>query len=312
MDWAALDTQSPLFDPSDVAQPAIDSFCWQQPLRNKNHDRSVTSPLESRNDMASLSFFTKRTTPNFSREESEDNHPLLELPTSQSTGQLSPPQQQQKSICTGSQSHCSGPSHVSDPSDQSSPYNILIAGGNSINSTSSNANQSISLCTQIIVHLESQMSDCSLGLDGILRISQNCMNDLLRITTLKSCQVNPNCLLLLCVAVNQMITLLENSIGAEKFLLDPLCGSSLPSLLFGTFQVDQEEQLAFCTRLVRREIQRCRQLLDRMKGMNHMHQGQQQSDHFDKSAHSTANLLQKEWFSASQERLDNLILTVTV
>lgn len=291
MKWAALNTQSPFFDPSNVAQPEMDSCCWQGPLRNSNHNRSVVSPLGSSNDMVSL----------------------LELPTARPTGQLSPPpQQHHKSICPGSQSRYSNSIGLSDSSDQFSPSNLFVAGANSTDSPNSNANQSISLCTQIIVYLESQMSDNSLGLDGILRISKTCMNDLLRITTLKSCQANPNCLLLLCVAVNQMITLLENSIGAKTSPLDPLCGSTLPSLLFGTFQVDQEEQLAFCTRLICREIQRYRQLLDRMKGMNQIHHGQQQCDHFDKSAHSTANLLQEEWFLTSLERLNSLIVTVTI
>lgn len=315
MNWVALGTQSPFFDPSNVAQFGLDSFCWQQPSPNKNGNASLTSPIGFNTDMMSLSFNTHRTTPNIGYEESDGNQPLLELHTPQSTRQQSPPQQQQqqKSIFPGSQSHYSDSIELSDPSNQSSPsYNQSIASANSTNSTTSNANQCISLCTQIIVHLESQMNDSSLGLDGVLRISKSCMNDLLRITTLESCKANLNCLLLLCVAVNQMTTLFENNIGVKKFLLDPLCGSTLPSLLFGTFQVDQEDQLAFCTRLICREIQRCRQLLDRMSGMNHNHQQQQQSDHSNKSAHSTANLLQKQWFLASLERLDSLIAAVTV
>ena len=309
MNWATSDRQSPSFDLSDVGQAEPDSFCWQQPPPNENYITPIPSPLEFNTDIIPLDFNTQSTVPEASYEQGDGNQPLLEISRSPSTRQQ---QQQQKLKCPHSQSHYSDSICPANLSDQSAlSYNHSIASANSTDSSISNANEGISICTQIISQLESQICDSRLGLDGVLRISKSCISGLFQITNLESCKTNPNCLLLLCVAVNQITTLFENNIPAMNSLLTTLSVSKLPSLLFGSFQVDQEDQLAFCTRLICREIQRCRQLLDRMSSMYHHHQQQQQSYQPNNSVHSIASLLQKQWFLASAGRLDSLVAAVT-
>ena len=308
MDWAALERQSQDMDLSNTGQAKPDFFCCQLPPPNRSCDPPLPSPQEFGRAMIPLVFESQSTMPNAGRGQSESNPSLVETPRSPSTHQL---EQQQTPIFSHSQSPCSESVGSTNPPGQPSPlYSHSIASANSTNSSTSNAGKCVSLCTQIISHLDSQMSDSSLGLDGVLRTSKSCISGLLHITTLESCKADPNCLLLLCVAVNQMSTLFENSIPAMNSLPDSPSAPTLPSLLFGAFQVDREDQLAFCTQLFCREIQCCRQLLDRISDVHH-HQ-QQQSQKPNNNANPTASLLQKEWFLASAKRLDSLVAAVTV
>lgn len=117
-----------------------------------------------------------------------------------------------------------------------------------------------------------------------------------------------------------MTTLFENNISGMNSLLHslPTSVAKMPSLHFGSFQADQEDQLAFCARLICREIQRCRQLLNLMNGIFQQQQQQQQYSlptniPSSSSAHSksTVDLLPKQWFLASAARLDSLVASIT-
>lgn len=309
MDWTSLDRQSQNLDLSNVGHAKPDSFYWQLPPPSKTYDFSLPSPQDLGRGMVPFNFESQSTVSKASCEQGERNQPVLETlrtPSAQQQQQEQQQQQQQPKLgSTHSQSHHTE-SLGTDPSGQLAPSHSHSP--TSTNSSFSNAGQCISLCTQIISHLESQISDSSLGLDGVLRISKSCISGLLHITSLESCKANPNCFLLLCVAVNQMITLFENNIPAMNSFLNTLSVSTLPSLLFGSFQVDHEDQLAFCAGLICREIQRCRQLLDRISGIHDHHQ--QQSQEPNNTTDSTASLLQKQWFLVSAERLDGLVAAV--
>lgn len=307
IDWANLDPQSQDLDISDTGQAKPDSLYWPLPPPSKSRDSTLSSPQELGRGMIPSHFEGQSTVPKAGCEQSESNQPILENPRPPSIQQQ---EQQQRQRFPHSQSHYSESIGSTNPSSQPSlSYSHFIASANSTNSNTGNAGQCISLCTQIISHLDSQISDNNLGLDGVLRISKSCISGLLHITSLESCKIDPNCLLLLCVAVNQMSTLFENNIPATNSRFNSLPVSTLPSLLFGSFQVDHEDQLAFCIRLFSREIQRCRQLLDRISGIHYHHQ--QQSQKPNDAANSTTCLLQKQWFLASAGRLDSLVAAVT-
>lgn len=265
--------------------------------------------------MPPLLFESPSRVPQAGYEPSESNQPILDISKPPATQPQE--QQPQRPGFPHSYSESTVLTNLSSQPSLSYSHSISSAtSSNSSTSTSNDASQCISLCTQIISHLDSHLGDRSLGLDGVLRTSKSCISGLLHITSLESCKVSPNCLLLLCVAVNQMSTLFENNIPATMdslSLLNSLSASSssttLPSLLFGSFQVDHEDQLAFCTRLVCREIQRCRQLLDRISGIHHLQQ--QLSQKPNDTANSAASLLQKQWFLALAARLDSLVAAVT-
>ena len=77
--------------------------------------------------------------------------------------------------------------------------------------------------------------------------------------------------------MNQIIALFESQIATMDNIQNTVCDSTtVPSLLFGSFHIDPADQLAFCKRLVGREIQRCRQLLDRMSGLHRHYELQQE------------------------------------
>ncbi|KAI4125442.1 MAG: hypothetical protein LQ338_004245 [Usnochroma carphineum] len=320
LNWATLDKESPYFDFSGIGQAGPGSSYWQQPPPDKSYNPSLPSPLDFGNDVIPLGFNTQNTASNACYEQSDSKQPILEtsrLPSTRQKHRQPQLQQQRKLDCPHTQPRLFNSMGPRNPTGQPPlPQNHSITSVNSSSSSSNssstgNAGQCITLCTQIISHLDSQTKDSSLGLDGVLRISKSCVSGLLQITTLESCKNNPNCLLLLCVAINQITTLFENTIPSMNSLLNSLSVSTLPSLLFGSFHVDQEDQLAFCSRLICREIQRCKQLLDRMSSIHDHHRQQQQSNQPDNLAHYPASLLQKQWFLALAGRLDNLAAAVT-
>lgn len=318
IDWATLDRQSQDLDLSNLGQAKPDHFYWPVPQPSTNSGSPLDSPLEFGHGMPPLLFDSQSTVPQAGYEPSESNPPILDpsRPPATTQPQEQPPQRPRFP-------HSYSESTVlSNPSSQSSlSYSHSVSSATSATSTTSttssstsNAGQCISLCTQIIAHLDSHIGDRRLGLDGVLRISKSCISGLLHITGLESCRVSPNCLLLLCVAVNQMSTLFETNIPAMDSLslsLSAPLTTTLPSVLFGSFQVDHEDQLAFCTRLVGREVQRCRQLLDRIGAIHHHQQQSQSQAQNPNNSDSAASLLQKQWFLALAARLDRLAAAVT-
>lgn len=309
IDWATLDRQSQDLDLSNLGYAKPEHFHWPMPQPRKKRDSPLESPQEFGRGMPPLFFESQSAVPKAGCEPSESNQPILDT--------FKPPvtqpqeEQQQRPRFLKSYSESSALSNLS--SQPSISYSHSISSATSSDISTGNAGQCISLCTLIIAHLDSHSGNSNLGLDGVLRISKSCISGLLHITSLESCQANPNCLLLLCVAVNQMSTLFETHIPATDSLpSNSFSVSTLPSLLLGSFQVDHEDQLAFCTQLVCREIQRCRQLLDRIRGIHHLQlQQQQQSQKPNDTATSAASLLQKQWFLTVAGRLDSLVAAVT-
>lgn len=303
MRWPAPDGQSQHLDLSSNNPGRPGALPSQQPPPRKSGIIPLPSPL----DLTSLGFPTHDLSPNANCEVSDRNRVPLKFvgqtpsqKPQQTTTQLHSPYLQSNSI------------EAADPSTETfTPYHMAVTSSTSTSIDITDASQCIFICTQIISQLESQTNDRNLGLDRVLNVSKSCISGLLQITTREACKTNLNCLLLLCVAANQATTLFEKKIPEMNTLLKPVPIPTLPSILFGSFQVDQEDQLAFCNRLICRETQRCRQLLDRMRGIYYHHLQQQQSHPSEYSPHSAASLLQQQWFLALAGRLDCLVAALS-
>jgi hypothetical protein len=142
------------------------------------------------------------------------------------------------------------------------------------------------------------MYDSSVALDEVLRVSKVSVGEIERILSLDACRESGNCLLLVSVAINQITSLFETNIGSDHVPLGTL--STVPSLVFGSFQVDPEEQIAFCTRIISKEIRRCRQVLATLSATLQQFSAQ--------AAQSVG--LNKQWFISTTRRLDALIAAV--
>lgn len=171
---------------------------------------------------------------------------------------------------------------------------------NSKNTTSaaSRSSQCMSACTKLIEYLEKRVHNNSIALDEVLRVSKVSVGEIERILNLDACRESANYLLLVSVAINQITSLFEANIRSGNVSLGTL--SMVPSLVFGSFEVDPEEQIAFYTRIVGKEIRRCRQVLENLSGT---------LQHF--SAQTAQSVgLNKHWFTSTARRLDALIAVV--
>ena len=303
IDWATFDRPSHDLELHNVSHAKPDNFYWPVPPPTKSWTSPLDSPPEFDQDMPPLLFESRSTAPKAGCEPTESNQPILDiskLPTTQ------PREQQQQQRPRFSHSY----SDTSALTDTSLSYSHSVSSATSSNSSTSstsNANHCITLCTQIITHLDTHLNDRTLGLDGLLRLSKSCTSGLLHVTNLETSQTDPNVLLLLCVALNQLSALFETNVPTAT-ATDDSSAAAVPTLLFGSFQVEPEDRLALGARLLGREIQRCRQLLDRIRRIHQLQQQQRSREPDDAAA---AGLLQKQWFSSLAGRLDRLVAAVT-
>ncbi|CAL8579370.1 hypothetical protein XPA_005120 [Xanthoria parietina] len=312
IDWAALNGDLPYINIPGLVRAGPDSYSLPQPQANKKCPPPFTSPLELGSGAIPLDFATQSLIPPSGCRPTEAYLPMSPVPGPAFTRD---PQQQLQHNLELSRSQpgyfdCVNSSTPPDQPSLSYSPSVTSAASSNTKSNTGNASQCISLCIQIISHLETQANDSDLGLDGVLRLSKSCIGGLHQITTLDGCKLNPNCLLLLCVAVTQMTGLFEKNIPTRNSLLGSHTdSSSLPSFLFGSFHLDREDQLDLCTRLLRREIQRCTLLLDRMSGIYQIQQ-QQQSGPINSSVCPVPGLLQEQWFLSSAGRLQKLVAAI--
>ena len=173
-----------------------------------------------------------------------------------------------------------------------------IMNGKDITSTASRSSQWISRCTKLIDFLEKRLRNNPIALDEFLRVSKVSVGEIESIINSDACKESTNCLLLVSVAMNQITSLFEANIRSDDVLLG--VRSMMPSLVFGSFQVDQEEQIAFWTRIVGKEIGRYRQVLGQLSATLQQF-----------PAHLTQGVgLNKQWFTSTAWRLDALIAVV--
>jgi hypothetical protein len=173
-----------------------------------------------------------------------------------------------------------------------------IVNGKNTTSVASRSSQCMSACAKLIEDLEKRAHNNSIALDEVLRASKISVGEIERILNLDACRDSANYLLLLSVAINQITSLLEANIHSSDILLGTL--NMVPTIVFGSFQADPEEQIAFCTRIISKEIRRCRQVLESLS---------RTLKHF--SAQTVQSVgLNKHWFTSTARRLDALIAIV--
>lgn len=157
----------------------------------------------------------------------------------------------------------------------------------------------ISACTEIIEYLDTQIHSDLTALDAVMRVNKMAAIELSRILSLPDCRASASSPLLICIAMDQIVTLFECSILSEDSLPVSSNQNVGPTSL-GFFQVDPEEMIALRAHFISKELKRSLQVL---KTLNHQLQNPALQ-----TVPSVA--LHKQWTSEMAHRLNNLVITV--
>lgn len=122
----------------------------------------------------------------------------------------------------------------------------------------------ISACNEIIEYLDSHIHLDLTALDAVMRVNQTAATKLARLLSLPECRASASCPLLICIAMEQIVTLFECSIrtssSSSSSSLLPTSDNTnnvvLPNLGFGFFQVDAEEMVALRAHIITKELRR--------------------------------------------------------
>jgi len=123
----------------------------------------------------------------------------------------------------------------------------------------SSSSRCILACTKMIEYLDMKIHDDPTALDEVMRVNKASVCEIARIMNVEEYKESASCPLLISIAMGQIVTLFESSIRSKDFPPNSL--SALPRLRFGSFQVDQEEQLALRTHIICKELRRSIQTL---------------------------------------------------
>lgn len=157
----------------------------------------------------------------------------------------------------------------------------------------------ISACTEIIEYLDTQIHSDLTALDAVMRVNKMAATELSRILSLPDCRASASSPLLICIAMDQIVTLFECSILSEDSL--PVSNNhNVGPTSLGFFQVDPEEMVALRAHFISKELKRSLQVLDTL---NHQLQNPALQ-----TVPSVA--LHKQWTSEMAHRLNNLVMTV--
>ena len=133
--------------------------------------------------------------------------------------------------------------------------------------------------TQMIANLQRYIFMELKALEIILGVTKRCVTQLRKLLGLQQAPVNFRCIALFSIAMDQIISLFEagcstfnnNSgpFGEAHGPMGRLNGvSSLPSIGFGTFQLDEEEQKTWQKQIVTKELQISLELLHRIEAIS--------------------------------------------
>lgn len=157
----------------------------------------------------------------------------------------------------------------------------------------------ISACTEIIEYLDTQIHSDLTALDAVMRVNKMAATELSRVLSLPDCRASASSPLLICIAMDQIVTLFECSILSEDSL--PVSNNqNVGPTSLGFFQVDPEEMVALRAHFISKELKRSLQVLDTL---NHQLQNPALQ-----TVPSVA--LHKQWTSEMAHRLNNLVITV--
>lgn len=158
--------------------------------------------------------------------------------------------------------------------------------------------ESILACLNIIRHLDMKIRDRSIALDEVMRVNKSSICEMVCIMNLEDYHQSSSCPLLISIALGQIVTLFESSIGPQGSLLDKL--KVLPGLSLGAFQVDPEEQIGLRAEIIRKEIRRTITVLETFTSAPRNHSTQ---------AVQSATVHQ-QWLADMARRLRTLVATV--
>lgn len=158
--------------------------------------------------------------------------------------------------------------------------------------------------TRIIELLEAHIQLQKTAIDELMRVNKACMIDIARIMELKEYALCKSCGILVPTAMELVVTLYEKGVSSENTASPKQqsqqstpCGSELPNLQFGVFQVDPEEQIAFRNRIICKELQRGVEIIKRFSDQN--------QNHTNEGSHS--GRVHKQWYVEMEHRAKKLV-----
>jgi hypothetical protein len=286
MNWSNADAQEETFGFLDSPWNGASSLDWQYAISAADSDSFLPPSTDFDLDSMGLNIKHGLLTPPIS---SDPRNFASKVPHSTSATE-----HQDNGIAQFSNS-------VKEDGSQDRPSLLdrsAIMNGKNTTSVASRSIQCMSACAKLIEDLEKRAHNNSIALDEVLQISKTSVGEIERILNLDACRDSANHLLLLSVAINQITSLLEANIRSCDVSLSTL--NTVPTVVFGSFQADPEDQIAFCTRIIGKEVRRCRQVLESLS---------RTLQHF--SAQTVQSVgLNKHWFTSTARRLDALVAVV--
>ncbi|EFR00287.1 hypothetical protein MGYG_09013 [Nannizzia gypsea CBS 118893] len=143
-------------------------------------------------------------------------------------------------------------------------------------------------CNRIVEFLEHHIQRGVIALDVVMHTNKVTLAEISRLLSQGAHKERSNCAMLLLIAIEQIVTLFERSVGQDPSESDRASiissmggltnigackslsrgntsGNVLPNLRFGSFQISQDEQLELRSYLLQRELQRCLQVLNTLR-----------------------------------------------
>lgn len=171
----------------------------------------------------------------------------------------------------------------------------------------------VSTCSDTIKLLESRIGAKSQTLDEVLRVCKVSVTRLNTIINADDYERSLSCHTLVSTALNLVVSLLEKCVSVEEVPTGANASArdsrgfrfrfSLPRMSFGSFDFDTDEQIGFCSHVIRKEISRSLALVNRLK--------QQRMNANSQAATSTAQI-QEIWCEDFENRLKKLISVIEV
>lgn len=126
----------------------------------------------------------------------------------------------------------------------------------------------ITAMSKILRVLETHIQAKTHTLDEILRVNKACMSDLVKIMAMDEYRACRCCNMIASSALDLIIALFEEVANAQEW------GTSngqrrpgkFPILQFGVFELDPEEQMAMTKRILKKELQKCLQIVQGFSG----------------------------------------------
>ncbi|UNI23708.1 hypothetical protein JDV02_009512 [Purpureocillium takamizusanense] len=125
----------------------------------------------------------------------------------------------------------------------------------------------VALCKMVRL-LESHVQTKSTAVDEVMRLNQACIRDISKISAKKEYMQCRSCPALISTIMELIVTLYEDITkhpSHEQLATSALSTPNAPFLQFGVFELDPEEQTVIRNRIIRKEAQKCVQIIQFLK-----------------------------------------------